>query len=54
MSDIAELTAVIRIDDVQFASEQSRLIKLSDQLNIKFDQIKQTVSGYAKKSILPQ
>ena len=49
MSDIAELTAVIRIDDVQFASEQSRLIKLSDQLNIKFDQIKQTVSGYAKK-----
>lgn len=49
MSDIAELTAIIRIDDVQFASEQSRLIKLSDQLNIKFDQIKQTVSGYAKK-----
>lgn len=49
MSDIAELTAVIRIDDVQFASEQSRLIKLSEQLNIKFDQIKQTVSGYAKK-----
>ena len=49
MSDIAELTAVIRIDDVQFASEQSRLIKLSEQLNVKFDQIKQTVSGYAKK-----
>ena len=49
MSDIAELTAIIRIDDVQFASEQSRLIKLSEQLNIKFDQIKQTVSGYAKK-----
>ena len=49
MSDIAELTAIIRIDDVQFASEQSRLIKLSEQLNVKFDQIKQTVSGYAKK-----
>lgn len=49
MSDIAELTAKISLDDAQFISEQPRIINLSEQLTIKFDKIVQAVAGYAKK-----
>ena len=49
MSDIAELTAKISLDDAQFISEQPRIINLSEQLTIKFDKIVQAVASYAKK-----